>query len=80
MYAPQRRLRDELNEGMTDRTYKKAVQDRGGFVEATTYQVREDLPPVWYGITEAQTKVDPFGRRIRTPETVATRPPAYFVV
>lgn len=80
MYAASRRLSGELAEGMTDRTYKKAVTDRGGFVEATTYRSREDLAPVWYGIVEAQTKVDPFGRPVRTPNTVATRPPAYLVV
>lgn len=80
MYAPQRRLRDELNEGMTDRSWKKAIQDRGGFVEPTTYRMRADLAPVWYGITESPEKVDPFGRTIRTPQTVATRPLTYFVV
>jgi hypothetical protein len=48
-------------------------------VEPTTYQARENLAPVWYGITEAQEKTDPFGRTVRTPNTVATRP-GYLVI
>lgn len=78
-YAPQRSWTGELNEGATDGTYKKAIRERGGFVEQTTYRVREDLAPVWYGVMEAQTKIDPFGRPIRTPNTVATRP-GYLVI
>lgn len=78
-YAPQRGLVGELEEGATDGTWKKAIRERGGFVEPTTYRAREDLAPVWYGITEAQTKIDAFGRRIRTPNTVATRP-GYLVI
>ncbi|MBD0734104.1 hypothetical protein BGM09_01335 [Streptomyces sp. CBMA29] len=69
----------ELAEGMTDGTWKKAVRERGGIVEPTTYRAREDLAPVWYGIAEAQTKTDPFGRTVRTPNAVATRL-AYLVV
>lgn len=79
-YAPQRSLTGELAEGMTDRAWKKAINDRGGFVEDTTYRMREDLAPVWYGITEAQQKVTPDGRAVRTPYTVATAAPPYLVV
>lgn len=79
-YAPQRNLNAELAEGLTDRAWKKAIQDRGGFVDPATYRSREDLAPVWYGITEAQTKIDPFGRPVRTPYTVSTRPLPYLAV
>lgn len=79
-YPTQRSLSGELSEGVTDGTWKKAVRERGGMVEPTTYTVREDLAPVWYGITEARQKTDPFGRSVRTPNTTATRQPAYLVI
>jgi hypothetical protein len=66
----------ELSEGMTDGKYKKVITDRGGVVEGTTYQDRQDLADVWHGIHEAPVKVLPDGLRTSTPNFVAT-PPAH---
>ncbi|NIY68012.1 hypothetical protein SMALB_6090 [Streptomyces malaysiensis] len=67
----------EINEGITDGTYKKVVRDRGGLVEATTYAARRDLDDHWFGIHEAAVKQLPDGRPARTPNFVAT-PPVHF--
>ncbi|MFC4498574.1 MULTISPECIES: hypothetical protein [Streptomyces] len=78
-YANQRSLTGEVNEGLTDGTYKKVVRDRGGEVEATTYDARRDLDDVWYGIHEAQTKATPDGRAVSTPNYVPTPAPHLYL-
>lgn len=75
-YAPHRSMNADLNEGMTDGKYKKVVQDRGGFVEPTTYEDRKDLSTTWYGgIYEESNKIRPDGKVVRTPNYVSTPQP-----
>ena len=70
--AQPRSANAELAEGMTDGKYKKVVRDRGGFVESTTHLAREDLADIWFGIHEAEGKVDPDAHYKQTPNFVAT--------
>lgn len=65
---------DNLAEGATDGSYKKAVRDRGGEVESTTYEERRDLADVFYGIHETPEKNIGDGTRARTPNYQATPP------
>lgn len=53
---PQRSMNSELLEGATDGKFKKVVQNRGGTVETDTYESRESLDDVWYGIHERPLK------------------------
>jgi hypothetical protein len=77
-YPPQRPLRAELLEGMTDGSYKKAIQQRGGFVEPDTYEEnRADLSDTWFGIHEEVVKTSPTGGEGVTPNTTITRPVKY---
>lgn len=78
-YANQRSLTEEVNEGLTDGSYKKIVRDRGGVVEATTHDARRDLADVWYGIHEAQTKARPDGHAVNTPNFVPTPAPHLYL-
>lgn len=72
-------MRGELLEGMTDGTYKKAIMNRGGFVEPDTYEEnRADMADTWAGgIHEATVKTSPTGGQGVTPNTVITRPMRY---
>lgn len=63
-----------LAEGATDGSYKKVVRDRGGVVESTTYEERQDLSDVWFGIHESPEKNLGDGTRGRTPDFGATAP------
>ncbi len=63
-----------LAEGMSDGKYKKAVMDRGGEIESTTYNGRRDLSDQYYGIHEARSKVLGDGTQGVTPSFVATPP------
>lgn len=76
-YAPERPLRLDLNAGLTDGTYKKGIQGRGGFPEHTTCETRDELADTWYGIHEAVVKTDPFGRPVTTPNTHTGGPVTY---
>lgn len=73
-YAPHRSQNKELEEGMTDATYKKVVQNRGGFPEAITAETRRQLDDVWHGIHEIQPKITPDGLVADTPNYVPTEP------
>lgn len=75
-YATSRPLGGELNQGLTDGTYKTINRDRGGVVEPTTYAVRSDWNDVWFGIHEAAVKHRPEGLAVRTP-TYVPNPPAH---
>lgn len=75
-YAPARSCNNELDQGMTDGTYKQVARDRGGVVEATTYATRRDLNDWYFGIHEAPRKETPDGLTCATPTYVAT-PPAH---
>lgn len=57
----------DLVEGATDGTYKKVVRDRGGVVEDATYQQRQDMSDVWFGIHETDPKNIGDGQRRSTP-------------
>jgi len=77
-YPSLRPLYESLMEGATDGTYKKAVQNRDGFVEPETYEEnRADLPDTWYGIHEEPVKTSPTGGQVVTPNTTLTRPVRY---
>lgn len=73
-YAPSRSMNAELSEGMTDGSYKKVVQNRGGVVSPKTYEARGDLNDAYYGIHEKAAKVLPDGLVHSTPYYVATPP------
>lgn len=51
-----RSMNAELREGLTDGSYKKVVNNRGGVVERATYDSRNELDDVWYGIHEVELK------------------------
>ena len=55
-YAPMRSMNAELASGASDGRYKKVVEGRGGFPETATYQEREDLHDMHFGIHEKQLK------------------------
>ncbi|KJK56229.1 hypothetical protein [Saccharothrix sp. ST-888] len=76
-YAPQRSLRDNLNAGLTDGSWRKGVTGRGGVVEPTTPRIRDQLADTWYGVHEAPVKIDPFGRPVTTPDTHTGGPVTY---
>ncbi|AZM47766.1 hypothetical protein DMB38_20025 [Streptomyces sp. WAC 06738] len=73
-YAPSRSLAAELDEGLTDQTYKKINRDRGGVVEPTTYGVRQDWNDLYYGLHETPVKRRPDGVAARTPGYVPNAP------
>ena len=73
-YAPNRTLGGELDEGLTDGTYKKINRDRGGVVDPATYGARQDLSDIWYGIHETPVKRRPDGPATRTPGSVPNAP------
>lgn len=75
-YAPGRPLAGELDEGLTDGTYKKINRDRGGAVDPATYRARTSLNDVWYGIHETPVKERPDAVAARTPGYVPN-PPAH---
>ncbi|MGW3860254.1 hypothetical protein ACWEDZ_02050 [Streptomyces sp. NPDC005047] len=75
-YATPRSMTGDLNDGLTDGTYKKVSTDRGGGVDPATYGVRQDLNDLWYGVHEAAVKRRPEGLAVRTPTYVPT-PPAH---
>jgi len=64
----------ELNEGATDKKYKKVVEDRGGTVDPATYKNRVDLSDSWYGVHEMQPKIRPDGKIVATPNYIPTAP------
>jgi hypothetical protein len=66
-YPQTRSMSTDLHAGMTDGKYKKILQNRGGFPEGATYQDREDLSDIWYGIHEADTVELPDGRVMAMP-------------
>lgn len=67
-------LRGELAEGATDGSYKKVIRDRGGVVEDTTFQQRQDMADVWYGIHETPVKELGDGTSAATPNYRSTLP------
>ncbi len=71
-YAKPRSANNDLRLGMVEGGYKMAVKDRGGVVEALTYEARRDLTDGWYGIHEAQTKMTPDGQMVHVPCTTST--------
>ena len=74
-YPRLRSCNNELDQGMTDGSYKMVVKDRGGVVEPLTYENRRDLTDGWYGIHEAPVKMTPDGMRVRTPYCVSAPEP-----
>lgn len=62
-YPISRSMNRDLNEGLSDGTYRKVVTNRGGVAEGTTTTARRDLDAEHYGPihTEAPTKVAPDG-------------------
>jgi hypothetical protein len=75
-YAPSRSCNGELNQGMTDGTYKQINRDRGGVIDPATYAARDELDDTWFGIHEVMVKDLPDGLKAHTP-TYAVNPPAH---
>jgi phage tail protein X len=73
-YPRTRSAIDELNQGMSDGTYKQVSRDRGGVIEPATYAARKGLSDIWYGIHEATIKELPDALPAHTPTTVSTLP------
>ena len=73
-YPASRSCVNELNQGMTDGTYKQVNRDRGGVIEPTTLAARDELNDVYYGIHEIAVKDTPDGLKAATPTFAATRP------
>lgn len=66
-HAPMRSMNAELRSGASDGRYKKVVQGRGGFPETATYDNREDLHDIYFGIHEQEEKELPgFCAPVRT--------------
>lgn len=66
-YAPPRSMNAELRTGAVEGRYKQVVKDRGGFPERATYDERDDLHDMWYGIHEVEQKQAPgFDAPVRT--------------
>lgn len=77
-YARRRSMTGDLNEGLTDGSYKKVIQGRGGIPEYTTAKSRHHLADTWFGIHMDNEQVDPFGRVLpELPGYVPTRPVHY---
>lgn len=75
-YPRARSLNAELEEGSTDASYKKVIQDRGGEVELGFWDEREHLSTKGYGIVESPRKDIPGQlKEAVTPMTIATRDP-----
>ena len=53
---PLRNMNAELVEGATDGSFNNVIQNRGGSVEPSTYQIRQVLDDVYYGIHETNPK------------------------
>lgn len=73
-YGPTRSVNAELHEGLTDGSYKKVIQSRGGFPEAATHNARRDLDDRYFGIHETPLKTSPDGISLPTPNFVPTPP------
>lgn len=66
----------EFDEGLTDGTFKKVVQNRGGLVEPGAWHSRAQLSVKLYGIVEKPRKVLPAsGLEVSTPYTMPTPDP-----
>lgn len=63
-------LNGNLAEGMSDGKYKKVEADRGGVVGIETWEARQHLNDVYFGIHEAKDKVLPDGSTHATPHFV----------
>lgn len=75
-YPRARSVNAELHEGMTDGSFKKVIQNRGGEPEELTGLTRAQLSVKGYGIVEAQRKWLPDGSDdCNTPYTTPTRDP-----
>lgn len=78
-YGPVRSVNADLHEGLTDGSYKKVIQNRGGFVDkSTTTRTRATLNDRYFGIHEAQMKTSPDGIQLPTPNYVPTAPVEVF--
>ena len=74
-YAPSRSMNADLNEGATDGSYKKVINNRGGFgINGAPVDARDDLNDRWFGIHETPYKHRPDGHIVATPNFVHTRP------
>lgn len=81
--AQVRSANGELWLGATDGSFKQVVKDRGGVVEAGTYDSRRDLSVAIFGIVEALDKELPAamvsGGSFRSPYAVKTPAPGILV-
>lgn len=69
---PLRSMNGELTEGMSDGTVKKVTQNRGGFVEQTTPDIRHEINSQHLNITSDPYATSPDGTRRYSRGTRAT--------
>lgn len=60
---PLRSMNGELAEGMSDGAHKKVTTNRGGFVEQTTPELREEINSAYLNIDERSYGTSPDGTR-----------------
>lgn len=78
-YGPTRSVNADLHEGLTDGSYKKVINDRGGFVDkVSTVAARASLSDRYFGIHETPYKTSPDGVNLPTPNFVPTPPPQFY--
>jgi hypothetical protein len=58
-YAQARSCNADLEAGLTDGSYKKAVTNRGGVVESLTCENRREMSGAWHGFNETNPKMAP---------------------
>jgi hypothetical protein len=67
MYRQQRSYNTNLKQGMVDGSYKFYAPNRGGEVEDTTAQTRQQMSGAWHGFNETPTKILPDGSTFNSP-------------
>ena len=78
-YGPTRSVNADLHEGLTDGSYKKVIQNRGGFVDkVSTARTRSTLNDRYFGIHETPYKTSPDGVNLPTPNFVPTAAPEVY--
>lgn len=71
----ERSMNGDLELGMVEGGIKQVVKNRGGVVEATTWDARKSLNDTWYGIHELPDPHTPDGEHTHSRYFVATPKP-----
>ena len=70
----QRSMNADLELGMVEASYKQVVKNRGGIVENTTYEARQNLADIWHGVHECPAMHTPDGLHTHSEYYCATPP------